>query len=153
MSLTMTACTQSNPTAGSTQPPSSSASEPHASHGPHDGILVELGNEEFHAELLLSASSVTVYILDNSAKNANPIEATDITLNCVHDGKPAQYKLAANPDSGDPEGKTSRFVSDDAALASLLKDEHTTTKLNLTIAGKAYQGSVAHDHANHSHSH
>ncbi|HQZ69109.1 MAG TPA: hypothetical protein PLY87_28675, partial [Planctomycetaceae bacterium] len=54
----------------------------HPSEGPHHGDLVELGNEEFHAEVVHGeAGSVTVYILDSAAKVAVPIDATELTIN------------------------------------------------------------------------
>lgn len=51
------------------------------------GDLVELGNEEFHAEVVHGeAGSVTVYILDSAAKVTVPIDATELTINVSHDG-------------------------------------------------------------------
>ena len=55
----------------------------HPSEGPHGGHLIELGNEEFHAELHHDDASKTVaiYILDKQAKNPVAIEETELTLN------------------------------------------------------------------------
>jgi hypothetical protein len=35
---------------------------------------VELGNEEYHVEVTHDAASVTLYVLDSSAKKAVPID-------------------------------------------------------------------------------
>ena len=54
----------------------SHAEHAHPSEGPHQGDLVELGNEEFHAEVVHGeGGSVSVYILDSGAKAAVPVDA------------------------------------------------------------------------------
>lgn len=163
----------------------SHAGHAHPSHGPHDGDLIELGNEEYHAELVhphdhgheehgqshsesTEASSpnsrtsddhephaITVYILDRSAKDAVPIDAHEVTLNLTLDGKPKQFKLAATPDQGDPEGQSSRFVSSDEELIQYFRNhEHIEGTLVLSIDGKSYRGRLTHDHHDdHGHDH
>ena len=173
------------------------AGHAHPSHGPHGGDLIELGNEEYHAELVHphvhhdgahhddrpeqanddddgeehhkgehdndaeghhedgdhahaahEHAGITIYILDGAVKNQVPIEAAEITLNLTHDGKPVQYKLAANSDSGDAEGKSSRFSSSEKGLLELFQQAaHVEGTLVLSIGGKSYRGSLAHDHA------
>lgn len=124
----------------------------HPSHGPHDGDLIELGNEEYHAELLHDedAGMVTIYILDGSATKAVAIEAAEIKVNLVADGQPAQFSLAASPDESDPEGLSSRFVSSAEKLIGQLHEDGTDGTLVLTIKGKSYRGELAHDH-DHNH--
>ena len=171
------------------------AGHPHPSHGPHGGDLIELGNEEYHAELVHphvhhddvhhgdspehanddgeehhkgehdndpeghhedgdhghaahEHAGITIYILDGAARNEVPIEAAEITLNLTLDGNPVQYKLAANSDSGDAGGKSSRFASSEKGLLELFHEaEHVEGTLVLSIGGKSYRGSLAHDHA------
>ncbi len=72
-------------------PPDTAGVHDHPAEGPHHGSLIELGNEEYHAELVHDAENVTVYILDSSASTATPIEAPELTINLMHDGKPAQF--------------------------------------------------------------
>lgn len=126
----------------------------HPTEGPHHGSLIELGNEEYHGELVHdeAAGSVTIYVLDAAATGQVPIEETEITINLKHDGQPKQFKLAASPDSGDPEGKSSRFVSTDAELGEHLHDDAAEPKLVLTIQGKSFRGTIVHDH-DHDHDH
>jgi hypothetical protein len=121
------------------------AEHAHAEHGPHGGDLIELGKEEYHAELVHDedAGKVTIYILDGSAKQAVPIEATELTINVKHDGKGEQFKVAAAPQDGDGEGKSSRFVSDDKELAEDIEHE---ARLVVEIAGKSFTGEIKHDH-------
>ena len=124
----------------------------HPEEGPHHGALVELGTEEYHAEVVHTTDSVTVYILDSHAKAAVPVDAPELVINVVHDGKPEQFKLAAAPEAGDGEGKTSRFTITDAELAAHIDDHDAHPKLSITIGGKPYRGDVPHDH-DHDHPH
>ncbi len=136
-------------------PASSEHVHAHATEGPHHGTLVELGSEEYHVEVTHDATSVTIYVLDSSAKQAVPIDASDVTINVVHEGKPEQFKLVANPDAGDPAGKSSRFTLADAELVSHMDDESAAPKLSLTIDGTPYRGEIKHehehDHSDHAH--
>lgn len=125
----------------------------HPEHGPNGGDLIELGEEEYHAELVHDAGAVTIDILDSAAKEAVPIEATDVTINLKHDGKPEQFKLAAAPQEGDGEGKSSRFTAEDADLASHLDEEGAGARLMVTIAGKSFNGAIEHHHGHEGHDH
>lgn len=134
-------------------PPPTVEIHDHPSEGPHHGTLVELGKEEYHAEVVHSKDTVTIYILDGQAKSAVPIDATEVTVNVVHDGKPEQFKLAASPDAGETGGKSSRFTVANAELAAHIDDSAAAPKLSLTIAGKPYRGEIKHDHDGHAHDH
>ena len=125
----------------------------HPTEGPHHGDLVELGNEEFHAEVVHGeAGSVTVYILDSAAKTAVPVDATELTINITHDGKAEQFKLPADRDTADPEGKSSRFSLKHDKLASDLDSHDAAARLVVMINGTSYSGKIAHQHdAEHSH--
>lgn len=131
------------------------AEHAHAEHGPHEGTLIELGKEEYHAELVHDepAGKVTIYVLDSEAKKAVPIAATELSINLKHDGKGEQFKLAAAPQEGDGEGKSSRFVSDDKELAEDLDHEGTEARLVIEIEGKSFTGDIKHDHDDHGHDH
>lgn len=126
----------------------------HPTYGPHDGDLVELGNEEYHAEVVHGEAdgSVTVYVLNGEATEQVSIDATEVTINAKHDGSPEQFQLLASPDVNDPEGKSSRFVSHDPDLATRLDDPEADPRLVLSINGKSYRGKVTHDH-DHDHDH
>lgn len=122
--------------------------EGHDTHGPHQGQLIELGAEEYHAELVHDdkAGTVTIYFLDGSAKQNVPIDATEITINLKHAGKGEQFKLAAKPDAGDPPGKSSRFVSSEAELAKDLDTEGVEAHLSTSINGKPFSSAIEHHH-------
>ncbi|MFK7818373.1 MAG: hypothetical protein AB8G99_06630 [Planctomycetaceae bacterium] len=141
----------------------------HPSEGPHHGDLIELGHDEYHAELLHpeheedhsdrrddeshATDVITVYVLDSSATKTVAIEAAEVTLNLMHDGKPAQFKLPAQPTEADAGGKSSRFSSNDKELLGHFHDsDHMDGTLVVTINGKSYRGDLAHDHGD-SHQH
>ena len=125
----------------------------HASQGPHGGSMIELGSEDFHAELVHDdqAGNITIYFLDASAKHAAPIDAPEVKVNLRHDGQAQQFKLVALADQGDPQGRASRFVSTQKELADELDHEHAHGQLVVTINGKQYRGDIerAHDHHGH----
>jgi hypothetical protein len=120
----------------------------HATAGPHGGSLIELGAEEYHAELVHNeaAATVSIYLLDGAAKNAVAIDAAELMVNVKHDGKGEQFKLAASPDSSDPAGKSSRFVSSDGELIGDLDQEHSDAELVAEINGKQFRGAIEHHH-------
>jgi len=132
-------------------PPAQTATEhepAHVSAGPHGGSLIELGEEEYHAELIHddAAKTVTVYLLDGKATAGVPIEAAEIVINLKHEGRGEQFKLAASPDAGDPPGKSSRFSSNEAELAEDLDREGAEARLAISINGKPFQAAVEHHH-------
>jgi hypothetical protein len=130
----------------------------HPEEGPHHGHLIELGADEYHAELTHddATKTVTVYLLDGSAKAAVPIAAPEVVLNLAVAGKPLQVKLAAAPQEGDPAGQASRFSLVDKAALEALEAPTTTGRLNVNIGDKSYSGAIEHhdhdhDHAEHGH--
>ena len=126
----------------------------HPTEGPHHGDLVELGNEEYHAEIVHSeGGEVTIYVLDGSAKQAVPIDASEITINLTHDGEAEQFKLPAAPSAGDSDGKSSRFTLKDEHLTEDLDAEGTVAKVVIAINGKQYTGKIEHDHDHEGHDH
>ncbi|RIK83759.1 MAG: hypothetical protein DCC68_02955 [Planctomycetota bacterium] len=121
----------------------------HASVGPHKGLLVELGNGEYHAEVCHddATKKVTVYILDSKATNPVPIAEKEVKINLVMDGKPAQFVLPAMPFEGEMDGKSSRFELLDASLVEAHDAEGANARLKLDIAGTPYEGKIEpHDH-------
>lgn len=120
--------------------------------GPHKGALIELGEEEYHGEIVLDekAESVTIYLLGSNAKDAVPIEATDVVINLKHGDKPEQFKLKASPLKTDPKGKSSRFAVKDHELIHDLRAANAQPRLRVKIAGKSFVGKIEvgddHDH-------
>lgn len=127
----------------------------HAEEGPHKGSLIELGKEEYHAELVHddAAHKVTIYLLDGAAQKPVGSADKELVVNLVVAGKPQQFKLPAAPQEGDAAGQASRFEVVDEAFCEALDAEKTTGRLNVTIAGKTFSGDVAHGGHDHDHGH
>ncbi len=124
----------------------------HGHHGPHDGDVIELGDEMYHAELVHAGDTVTIYILDGEVKNAIPIDAEELMINLIADGKPKQFKLAAKPQEKDPEGKSSRFELVDGTLLHAIEEEGAKPRLSFNIGDKAINAEFAlHGHGDHGH--
>ncbi|GAB4137570.1 MAG: hypothetical protein Tsb009_05210 [Planctomycetaceae bacterium] len=128
----------------------------HPSKGPHKGTLIELGDDEYHAEIVFDEKNetTTIYILDSSAKKPVPIDATEVIINLKHKGKPEQFKLPAVPDQKDPKGKSSRFQLKDGDLIHDIEEhDDAEPKLTVKISGKGYTGEIEHDHEKGDHKH
>lgn len=130
------------------------AEHAHATEGPHHGVIVEFGNEEYHAEVVHddATGTVTVYLLDSSAKKAATTTATEAVINLKHGDTAEQFKLLAQPEEGNPEGQTSRFTLTDKELVEHLDEAASAAKLNITIGDTPYSGAIpVGDHAGHDH--
>lgn len=128
----------------------------HPTEGPHHGVLAELGNEEFHAEVVHDDTTgmVTVYLLDGHAEKSVTTTATELVINLKHGDTPEQYNLVALPEDDNPAGQTSRFSLTDKELAGHLDDAAAAAKLNITINDTPYSGAIpVEDHAKHGHVH
>ena len=140
------------PAAQPSQIDGSHAEHEHPSAGPHGGELIELGNEQYHAEIVHDAN-VTVYLLDGAAKAAVAVPDAAPVVNISHDGNAEQFKLAASPLPEDPAGASSRFVSDDVELLTDLKEGHAEAQFVFTIEGTQYRGELHHEHDEEGHQH
>ncbi len=118
-------------------------------HGPHGGELIELGEEEYHAEVVFDEEShkVTLYLLGADAKSAVAIEAKEFTLELPTQDKPQTYTLAAAAQDADVEGKSSRFEITSEELVDAYEDqEGLVGKFTVKIGSKSFTGEVKHTH-------
>lgn len=78
--------------------------------GPHGGTIADWGGGTYHVEFTVDhdKQQATVYVLGSDEKTATPIDAESIEL-AISDPE-MQVTLTAQPQEGDPEGKSSRFV-------------------------------------------
>jgi hypothetical protein len=122
----------------------------HAHHGPHGGHIMEIGEEEYHAEWTHDESGkVTFYLLDSDVKKEVPIAADEISIDVkIGDHAPVTYKLAAvNPQ----DGKSATFEIVDKNLLGVLEtlkdNKGTVCTLHVTIDGKTFAQKIEeHDH-------
>jgi hypothetical protein len=126
----------------------------HSHEGVHGGHIIELGDENYHAELVHDDAThkVGVYLLDGTAKAAAPIDTPSITINCCGVGdNPNQYTLVPTPQAGDPAGQASYFELVSEELVDGLDAEGGVARLNIVIAGKPFVGEI--DLHGHEHDH
>lgn len=124
----------------------------HAEEGPHGGHLINLGEEEYHAELTHDDAThrVAIYLLDGSAAEPVSIDAREVSINLVSNGAPMQFMLPAKAQASDPEGKASQFEIISETLCDAWDAPNTRGRLTLSIEGKPYVGTIeAHEHEHH----
>jgi hypothetical protein len=124
------------------------AEHAHVHHGPHNGHLMEIGEEEYHAEWTDDESGkVTFYFLDGEAKKEVPIDAEEITIEVkIGDKEPTSYKLVAVEPK---DMKASAFAIVDKNLQGVLEvvSEGVTKKFpKLTIGGKTFENLKIEEH-------
>ncbi|MCS6850087.1 MAG: hypothetical protein NZ700_02820 [Gemmataceae bacterium] len=124
----------------------------HPETGPHGGVLVEWGQEEYHAEFTVDHGNkqVTVYVLGPDAKTPAPIAADAISLSITNLSPPLSLTLKPDPQPDDPKGKSSRFRGTDDRLE---KEQDYKGSLTVKIGDKPYSGDFDESKAEHSHPH
>lgn len=128
----------------------------HAAHGPHGGHIIELGEEEYHAEWKHDDESgkVTFYILDAEMKKEVPITASELVIETKVGENGKEYKLAAVNPSEDFVPKASQFELEDKGLIVVLQaagHEGTEATLKVQINDKPYSAKI--EHWGHDHKH
>lgn len=110
--------------------------------GPHKGIVVEWGDEEYHPEIVVdkAAGTVTVYVYGNHddlhAKKLKAIDSKTLTL--VLKGTPATtVKLDPAPEKDDPKGSSTKFTATNDAFKKDVKWEGT---ISGKVGTKPYSG-------------
>jgi hypothetical protein len=132
-------------------PPSSG--HQHPAHGPHDGELLEVGNHEYHAEVVLDESKkqMMIYLLDKEVKSYVALDSPFLAVNLVIGGKPVQIKLKPIPQDTDAKGYSSCFGVVSPELMDGLHTTKSDPKLALRIRNKSYSIRIRHDHVGHQH--
>jgi hypothetical protein len=121
-------------------------------HGLHGGHIIEIGEEEYHAEWThADDGTVTIYILDAAMKNEVPIPAENITIETKIGETAATFTLAAvNRTEGDMP-KSAKFELVDKNLLGVLEtlSKGVTATLKVTINDKLYDAPITHDEHKH----
>ncbi len=134
------------------------ASGGYPTEGPHGGHLIELGDEEYHAELLHDENThcVTIHLLDGAGKEAVAAPLQEITLQLARDGEFVQYVLKAVPSQDGIAGAASQFaIVDDVLCDALGHEDELLGRLQVTLDGQPYTGTIQHSshdaHQGHDH--
>jgi hypothetical protein len=113
----------------------------HEHKPPHQGTLVEFGEEFAHLELVLDGVSgqVTGYVLDGEAEKPIRIEQKEIALKVK--GKPSDFavvlKAAGSALTGEKPGDTSEFNGQSDALKGLKVFDAAV--VGVTVKGKQFK--------------
>lgn len=114
----------------------------HYGAGPHGGSLIELGGDDYHAELVLDhdAHALRVFLLKSDAKSPLPTKTSQVTFDL---GKDRTLLLKANPLDGEIDGESSRFELVDKALIHDLADKgFLHGDLSVQIDGKPFKSHI-----------
>ena len=115
--------------------------------GPHDGTIADWGGGTYHVEFTVNhdKQQATVYILGSDEKTATPIDAESIELSITD--PEMQVVLNADPQEGDPEGKSSRYVGTHEKLGVVQEYAGTMTGV---VDGTPYSGDFKEEaHSDH----
>lgn len=121
-------------------------------HGPHDGHIVELGHEEYHAEVVFDAAArkLTVYLLGADVKTPQLLAEPSLSVHLEGGPAPVSLTLNAEPLEGEADGQSSRFSLSEGVPETIKDIEDVHGEVVVTIADKQYKGEIGHDHA-HAH--
>ena len=123
----------------------------HEKLGPNGGHILELGDEQYHAEWVHDdeAGRVEVIMLDGDAQEEIAVGAMVANITVVVDGEQAYALDATNAENG----LASRFaiVAPDL-LGALTVGEGVEAKLTMEIDGQRFSSAFEnHDHHGHDH--
>jgi hypothetical protein len=126
----------------------------HDDKGPHGGHVVEIGQEQLHAEWTHDDTSgaVVVYLLDSSAKSDATISAETILITTkIGESKKQTYVLSA---VSQEDGQSSRFALSDLAMVEALKavGPGVEATIVVNVDGEELVGKFEpHAHGGHDH--
>ena len=111
----------------------------HYGAGPHGGSLIELGGDDYHAELVLDrgAHAIRIFLLKSDAKTPLVTKSAEATITLDKDQK---LLLKATPLEGETEGQSSRFeLVDDVFVHKLVDSGYLHGDLSIQIDEKLFQ--------------
>ncbi len=120
----------------------------HEHHAPHKGLLIVLGEEFAHLELVFDSStgSLTAYSLDGEAENAISLSVTEIDFQITPPGGQMfnlSLKAVENPLTGETIDQTSQFGAQTDLLKGLTEFHVVITEI--TTKGQTFKN-IAFDY-------
>jgi hypothetical protein len=125
----------------------------HVHKAPHGGELIEIGDHQYNVELVLADGSLTAYVLGGHAEESIAIKQKTLVFDIEDDeGGEVGIKLEADPQEGDDDGLSSRFVAKADAVPDTLKSlEDVHGHVHINIFDKEFVGELDHDEEGHDH--
>lgn len=111
--------------------------------GPHGGVLLELGNHDYHVEIVIDqkTDSTTVYIFNGKHGDAMKpvaVDAKEASISYTAHDELKTEKLAAKAMEGETGGKSSRFVSGDHELAEHVFEKGAKGRFTILIGSTPF---------------
>lgn len=131
--------TASNPAPATASPIAASSSKTHEHSAPHDGTLIEFGEEFAHIELVLDAltGELTAYALDGEAEKSVPLRQKSLDIDIETPTRLSiSLEAVANQLTGEKIGSTSEFKGRNDQLKQLTEFEGTIRTID--IRGKRF---------------
>lgn len=136
------ACSTPAPVAQDPRSASAASIDVHQHHAPHGGMLIELGAERAHVEIVFDRESgaLTAYVLDGEAEA--PRRLTQPTLPIVLDapsslaGRPLELRAVVSALTGERVGDASEFTWRDPRLKGLTSISGQI--LAISVAGQTF---------------
>lgn len=119
----------------------------HVHQAPHGGELIEIGDHQYNVELVLEDGTLTAYVLGGHASKSVSIAQDTLDFDIEgDDGDEVEVEMKADPQDGDEDGKSSRFVATGEAVPATLKSlEGVHGHVHITIGGDEFLGDLAHE--------
>lgn len=135
------ATTASNQSAGEKSVAKPAGEELHGHRpGAHGGILVSLGQDSYHAEVVFEKGGlVRLYMLGKEEARVQEVDVQELTAYLTEEGLNESDKMTfrAEPQQGDTKGKTSLFVAN--LPKDLIGKKVQVTVNNINVNGERFR--------------
>ncbi len=129
-----------------TRPAPAAPAEAHAHKpGGHGGLIVEIGQDNYHAEVIFEkGGTVRLFTLGADEAKKQEVETQTIAAHVRAEGEREATPVTFRPEPqpGDTPGRTSQFVG---SLPPEYRGKAVTVTAGLTVGGERYRFSFAND--------
>ncbi len=107
--------------------------------GDHSGIIVSVGSDHYHVEVLFVAGEMRFYTLDHDQELVLPVPEQELMayVRTADSLEAVTITMKAVPQTGDPQGHTSQFVG--KIPATILGKDAIITVPNIAFGEKRYR--------------
>ncbi|MFN0198470.1 MAG: hypothetical protein ACKVT0_17125 [Planctomycetaceae bacterium] len=107
--------------------------------GDHSGIIVSVGSDHYHVEVLFAEGEMRFYTLDHDQEVVLPVPEQELTayVRTADALEAVTVKMRAVPQVGDPQGQTSQFVG--KLPDAVLGQDAIITVPNIAFGEKRYR--------------
>ena len=122
----------------------------HHGSGPHGGTVTDWGGGKYHVEFTVDhdKKEAVVYVLGGDGKTPTPVKTSKLILSI---NEPSfQVNLEAQPQGGEPDGASSRFVGQHDNLGKVQEFAGT---ISGEVEGTPYAGDFTETAEGHDHPH